>query len=148
MWLISGIAIVLIVSQSALSKFTTADYLDSLDFLICGQITKPSVDDCEKLYDHLDRYNDCLLSLLESLRAKDTYVGEAIAHYWALGKPEFTQDYDVDVYKKLQDVLRATDREMGIFFDKIEAIKALWEEFREECEQNKYFCEPSTVLFS
>lgn len=142
-------AIVLqLLLKNVSTKFTTADYLDSLDYLICGQINKPSVEDCEKLFDHLDRYYDCLLGLLESLREKDVYAGEAIANYWALGRPGFTQDFDVHIYQKLQDILRATDREMNLFFDKVEKIKALWEEFREECENNRYFCEPSPVLFS
>ncbi|KAG8311705.1 hypothetical protein J6590_037315 [Homalodisca vitripennis] len=137
-----------ISEQCCHCKFTTADYLESLDHLICGQITQPSLEDCERLYDHLDRYYDCLLGLLESLRQQDPYTGEAIANYWALGQPEFTQDYDVEVYKKLENILRATNRQMNLFFDKIEKIKTLWQEFKEECEKNKYYCEPSPVLFS
>uniref|UniRef100_A0A1B6K9Z0 DUF3456 domain-containing protein n=1 Tax=Graphocephala atropunctata TaxID=36148 RepID=A0A1B6K9Z0_9HEMI len=137
-----------IFHRDCYAKFTTADYLESLDHLICGQITQPSLEDCERLYDHLDRYYDCLLGLLESLRQQDPYTGEAIAHYWALGEPEFAKDYDVEVYKKLENIMRATDREMSLFFEKVEKIKGLWEEFKEECEKNKYYCEPSPVLFS
>ncbi|KAG8311704.1 hypothetical protein J6590_037314 [Homalodisca vitripennis] len=136
-----------LVSPSASNKYTTADYLDSLDYIICSQITEPTTEYCEKLYDHLDKYCDVLQSLLEQLRRKDSEAGEAIANYWALGKPKFTQKYDAQVLDKLKKTLRESNEDVELFDRKIGKVKILWDEFKEECMKNKHFCDPTGVLF-
>lgn len=123
-------------------KYTSADYLKSLDDVICRYINEPTAEASEHLYEDLDLYKDALESLLECVKAKDISVQEAVINYWASGKPRFTQDNEVWVYKKMQSFLRFTDLEMGKFFGKIEEVKSMWDKFKEECEKDIEFCAP------
>lgn len=149
MWCLQ-VLISLVLQKCIISyyKYSTADYLDSLDYIICSQITDPTAGDrCDTLYDHLDKYHDSLNVLLDHLKGKHSEEGEAIAKYWSMETPKFTQDYDVPTFQRLEAILRETNKDINLFYQKIDRVKILWNEFKEECERNEYFCEPSTFIF-